>query len=105
MVSRWYLACYVFLLAAFWLAPSTSALQQRAAGGNEPIAVRTATVNGLKLQYLTAGHGPAVLLLHGYAETSRMWRALIPRLAPNFTVIAPDYRASVDPASRRTVWT
>jgi pimeloyl-ACP methyl ester carboxylesterase len=54
------------------------------------IATRTAKVDGLKLQYLTAGRGPAILLLHGYAETSRMWRPLIPRLAASFTVIAPD---------------
>src|SRR5262249_2159221 len=54
------------------------------------IAVRTATVDGLSLQYLTAGEGPALVLLHGYAETSRMWRPLIPRLAETFTVIAPD---------------
>jgi pimeloyl-ACP methyl ester carboxylesterase len=37
-----------------------------------------------------SGKGPAVLLLHGYAETSRMWRPLIPKLAEKFTVIAPD---------------
>jgi pimeloyl-ACP methyl ester carboxylesterase len=54
------------------------------------IAVRTSTVGGLNLNYLTAGAGPAVLLLHGYAETSRMWQPLIPQLAANFTVIAPD---------------
>ena len=40
--------------------------------GAQTIAQRTADVGGVKLQYLTAGHGPAVLLLHGYAETSRM---------------------------------
>jgi len=51
---------------------------------------RTAEVDGLKLHYLTAGHGPAVILLHGYTQTSRMWRPLIPRLAEKFTVIAPD---------------
>jgi pimeloyl-ACP methyl ester carboxylesterase len=58
--------------------------------GNDSIAERPATVDGVKLQYLTAGHGPAILLLHGYAETSRMWRPLIPLLAAAFTVIAPD---------------
>jgi pimeloyl-ACP methyl ester carboxylesterase len=58
--------------------------------GTGPIAVRTATVDGLELQYLTAGQGPAIVLLHGYTETSRMWRPLIPQLAANFTVIAPD---------------
>ncbi len=54
------------------------------------IASRIANVDGLELHYLTAGQGPAVVLLHGYAETSRMWRPLIPLLAGRFTVIAPD---------------
>lgn len=36
------------------------------------------------------GSGPAVLLLHGYAEDSRMWKPLAQRLEPRFTVIAPD---------------
>jgi len=63
---------------------------QQDAGVAGSIAVRTADVDGVKLQYLTAGHGPAIVLLHGYAETSRMWRPLIPRLATSFTVIAPD---------------
>src|SRR6202030_3229701 len=54
------------------------------------IASRTADVDGVRLQYLTAGKGPAVILLHGYAETSRMWRPLMPLLAERFTVIAPD---------------
>src|SRR6202030_4289009 len=31
-----------------------------------------------------------LLLLHGYAETSQMWRPLMPSLAERFTVIAPD---------------
>ena len=54
------------------------------------IASRTAGVDGVQLHYLTAGHGPTVILLHGYAETSRMWRPIIPLLAEKFTVIAPD---------------
>jgi pimeloyl-ACP methyl ester carboxylesterase len=54
------------------------------------IASHTATVEGVKLHYLTAGHGPTVILLHGYAETSRTWRPIIPLLAKKFSVIAPD---------------
>ncbi len=54
------------------------------------IQTRTAVAGGTRLHYLTAGAGPAVILLHGYAETSRMWRPLIPQLAERFTVIAPD---------------
>lgn len=54
------------------------------------IAERTAQVNSVKLHYLSAGHGPALILLHGYAETSLMWRPIMPALAARFTVIAPD---------------
>ena len=54
------------------------------------IASRTVTVDGAQLHYLTAGQGPAVILLHGFAETSRMWKPIIPVLAQKFTVVAPD---------------
>ncbi len=64
--------------------------QAHAAEPDKTIASRTATVEGVSLHYLTAGQGPMVVLIHGYAETSRMWRPLIPVLAERFTVIAPD---------------
>jgi pimeloyl-ACP methyl ester carboxylesterase len=54
------------------------------------ITSRVAEVEGVKMRYLTAGHGPVVILLHGYTQTSRMWRPIIPLLAEKFTVIAPD---------------
>ena len=54
------------------------------------VVSRTAEIDSQRLHYLFAGHGPAVILLHGFAETSRMWRPLIPLLAGKFTVIAPD---------------
>jgi pimeloyl-ACP methyl ester carboxylesterase len=51
---------------------------------------RDADVNGQKLHYPMGGHGPAVVLLHGFAETSRMWKPILPVLSEKFTVIAPD---------------
>jgi len=54
------------------------------------IISRTSIIDGVKLHYLTAGHGTPLILLHGYAETSLMWRPIIPALAARFTVIAPD---------------
>jgi len=57
---------------------------------DKSIASRTAEIDGVKLHYLTAGHGPSVILLHGYAENSLMWRPIMPVLAERFTVIAPD---------------
>jgi pimeloyl-ACP methyl ester carboxylesterase len=55
---------------------------------------RFASANGVKLHYLVAGKGPTVILLHGYAETSRMWLPLIAQLSKTNTVIAPDLRGS-----------
>ena len=55
-----------------------------------PIVTRSAVVDGLTLQFLEAGSGPVIVLLHGYAETSRMWRPLMPQLAGQYRVIAPD---------------
>jgi pimeloyl-ACP methyl ester carboxylesterase len=50
----------------------------------------TAEIDGIQLHYAIAGNGPAVVLLHGYAETSMMWKPIIPLLEERFTVIAPD---------------
>jgi pimeloyl-ACP methyl ester carboxylesterase len=36
------------------------------------------------------GAGPAVLLLHGFAQTKLMWRDIAPRLAQRFTVVCAD---------------
>src|SRR4051794_15241655 len=57
---------------------------------NKPIAEHSAQIDGVTLHYMSAGTGDAVILLHGYAETSRMWKPLIPLLAERFPVIAPD---------------
>ena len=62
----------------------------------ESITARDVKIDNVQLHYLTAGKGPAILLLHGFAETSRMWRPLIPKLAEKFTVIAPDLPAIGD---------
>lgn len=51
-----------------------------------------AEINGVRLHYLVAGTGDPVVLLHGFAETSHMWRPLIAKLAGKHTVIAPDLR-------------
>jgi pimeloyl-ACP methyl ester carboxylesterase/uncharacterized RmlC-like cupin family protein len=86
---KWRFLCVSGIASGLaWLSPAPAAQQRQSSAA--AIAVRTATVDGLDLQYLVAGHGPTIVLLHGYAETSTMWRPLIPRLASTFTVIAPD---------------
>ena len=53
---------------------------------------RFASAGDVRLHYLIAGKGDPVILLHGYAENSHMWRPLMVQLAKNHTVIAPDLR-------------
>jgi pimeloyl-ACP methyl ester carboxylesterase len=55
---------------------------------------RFANVNGVRLHYLVAGSGEPVVLLHGYAQTSHMWRPLMAKLASTHTLIAPDLRGA-----------
>jgi pimeloyl-ACP methyl ester carboxylesterase len=56
------------------------------------VSFQTVSVNGFKIFYREAGHPgkPVVLLLHGFPTSSHMFRNLIPQLAENFHVIAPD---------------
>ena len=59
------------------------------------IAESFADLPGVRLHYLAAGSsGAPVMLLHGYAETSHMWRPLMQRLAATNRVIAPDLRGA-----------
>jgi len=56
------------------------------------IGSRFGNVNGVRLHYLAAGKGEPIVLLHGYAQNSHMWRPLMAQLAETNTVIAPDLR-------------
>ena len=78
----------VVLFAALFSTPFAAVAQTK----DEPNAIesRSAQVEGIGIHYLIAGHGPAVILLHGYTQTSRMWRPLMPKLVQKFTAIAPD---------------
>lgn len=58
----------------------------------QKISETSTAANGVRINYKIAGKGPAVVLLHGYTQTSHMWRPLMPRLADTHTVIAPDLR-------------
>lgn len=57
-----------------------------------PTSNRTATVNGIKLHYVTAGTGDTVVLVPGWPETWYAWRKVIPILSQRYRVIAIDPR-------------
>jgi pimeloyl-ACP methyl ester carboxylesterase len=47
---------------------------------------------GVKIYYEEHGHGPALLLSHGYSATCRMWDAQVAALAPRYRIIVWDMR-------------
>jgi pimeloyl-ACP methyl ester carboxylesterase len=47
-------------------------------------------IHGHDVGYRIGGTGPAILLIHGMAGSSRTWKDVLPLLARNYTVIAPD---------------
>lgn len=74
------------------LPASSNGMKIAQAQARVTIEDRFASVNGVRLHYLTAGKGEPVILLHGYAQNSHMWRPLIVELAKSRLVIAPDLR-------------
>ena len=60
-----------------------------------------ADLSQLRMHYVTAGKGEPVVLLHGWPQTWYAWRDVIPLLAKNYFVVAPDLRGLGD-SSRPT---
>src|SRR5580765_708605 len=79
----------VYCVAAILVFGLTTGLPVHA---QKRIEDRFAKVNGVRLHYLIAGKGEPVILLHGYAQNSHMWRPLMVELAKTRLVIAPDLR-------------
>ncbi|MFJ4100171.1 alpha/beta fold hydrolase [Amycolatopsis japonica] len=57
---------------------------------------RRITVNGIQINVAVAGSGPAVLLLHGFPHTWRLWSEIIGPLSEHHRVVAPDLRGFGD---------
>jgi len=87
MLRQFFFICIALLALVF---PSVSWSETEASLTKSTTTPHTASVEGVKLHYLTAGHGEAVILIHGYTQTSRMWQPIIPLLAERFMIIAPD---------------
>jgi pimeloyl-ACP methyl ester carboxylesterase len=66
----------------------TSAPSQPLARGETVFHDRRITVDGVETQYLEAGAGPPLLLLHGHEQGATTWRWVIPALARTHRVLA-----------------
>jgi pimeloyl-ACP methyl ester carboxylesterase len=63
---------------------------------NVTFSHHTTLVNGIQLHYVIGGQGDPVVLLHGWPETWYAWHKVMPALAKNYTIIAPDLRGLGD---------
>lgn len=79
---------YLLLLASLQSFPAVAAVFAFPSG----FRTQTIATNGANIHVRIGGHGPAVVLLHGYGETGDMWAPLAAKLAPGHTVIVPDLR-------------
>jgi pimeloyl-ACP methyl ester carboxylesterase len=72
--------------------PSSGNADAKSTQPSKTARCRTATVEGLEIFYREAGdpEAPTLLLLHGFPTSSHMFRNLIPLLADDYYVIAPD---------------
>ena len=61
-----------------------------------PLTHKRVTTNGVRLHYVTAGAGPAVLCMHGWPQNHREFLPIIERLGSRYTFIAPDLRGFAD---------
>ena len=80
----------VLLLTAFLLAAPAAVTGVPAF----PAAFRTSeiAVDGATIHTRVGGHGPVVLLLHGFGDTGDMWAPLAARLVKDHRVVVPDLR-------------
>lgn len=74
-------------------APQTQPTAEAIHANFDTIRYGTETIDGLDIFYREAGTPgkPQIVLLHGFPTSSHMFRDLIPQLADDFHLIAPDY--------------
>jgi pimeloyl-ACP methyl ester carboxylesterase len=74
------------------IAPNGDRDSPDAAGPSPGPELRRVTANDIEVNVAVAGHGPAVLLLHGFPHTWRLWSGVLGTLAARHRVLAPDLR-------------
>lgn len=79
----------IFAAACLLLGTLAGSGNVSAQSTKEEFVWRDADIEGGKIHDTTGGQGPALILIHGFAEASRMWAPILPVLGEKFTVLAP----------------
>lgn len=83
--TRWFA---IFVAGLFVAAPALA----RVEAFPSTFTTRDIPVDGATIHTRIGGHGPVVVLLHGFGDTGDMWAPLAARLAADHTVVVPDLR-------------
>ena len=83
---------YRYLLGAVATTLLATSLAARIQPYPDGFQTRMVDTNGTRLFVRVGGHGPAVVLLHGFGDTGDMWAPLAAELARDHTVVVPDLR-------------
>ncbi|HEU4650718.1 MAG TPA: alpha/beta hydrolase [Croceibacterium sp.] len=83
--TRWFA---IFVAGLFAAAPALA----RVEAFPSSFEIRDIPVDGAMIHTRIGGHGPVVVLLHGFGDTGDMWAPLAARLAEDHTVVVPDLR-------------
>jgi pimeloyl-ACP methyl ester carboxylesterase len=91
--SRTHITLFQALLLLFVTASLVTTSISTHAATPQDVAYKTVEIEGLDIFYREAGNpaNPTIVLLHGFPTSSHMFRELIPALADEFHLIAPDY--------------
>jgi pimeloyl-ACP methyl ester carboxylesterase len=71
---------------------SVSGAPNLPAGFTDTFTSRYIDTGALRQHAVIGGHGPPMTLIHGWPENWYAWRLVMPTLARDFQVIAPDQR-------------
>jgi pimeloyl-ACP methyl ester carboxylesterase len=93
-MRRRYRLCHSPSLAFCFLAILIAVAPARASDFGPGFKVRTLAADGGTVSVTVGGRGPPVVVLHGYAQTSPMWKPLAMALAPCFMAAGFAYCAS-----------
>ncbi len=91
-----FLAAALLTQSVLSCAPTPIVVEESApqtVGASRQVMYRTVEIDGLDIFYREAGpaDAPTILLLHGFPTSSHMFRELMPALADEFHMVAPDY--------------
>jgi pimeloyl-ACP methyl ester carboxylesterase len=64
-------------------------MQALTASAMAPV-LRDVSIRGVRVRFLEAGHGPAIVLVHGFLASHTAWGSVFAPLTSRFRVIAPD---------------